>query len=129
MDAVPPLEWSDALYRSAYEHSCDLAKNNFFSHTGSKTRYDKTSYEQNLPRGSSPLDRMVYNGYQGRNMRENIIAGANIDSSIEAVAELLKSDAHCVTIMNPDLNDFGMALVEEGDSKYIYHWTQNFGTN
>ena len=56
-----PLAMNTALNKAALGHSEDMARNDFFDHTGSD--------------GSSPWERMTRAGYQFSEAGENIAAG------------------------------------------------------
>ncbi len=124
--ATEPLVWNDKLYNAAYEHSYDMAISNMFSHKGSGQISDKTGFIKKS--ASSGKDRIERYGYSWRIYAENIGAGSNITTVEKAVQGLLNSAGHCANIMNPKLKEVGMAMVKNSNSKYIYYWTQNFGT-
>lgn len=126
--SVPALEWSDALYRAAYEHSTDMLQSNTFSHNGSGTKSDWTARVQKLNRGSSFKERIENNGYkQWKNIAENIALGS---STVDAVMlNWIKSDYHCANIMNPDFQDVGMAHTYIQGSKRSHFWTQKFAVH
>ena len=124
---APPLEWSDELYRSAYEHSRDMALNGIVEHYGTNTESDWTAKDLNLGHGSHFYERDEYNGYTNYKLvSENVAGGTNLDNAYDVVAAWLKSDGHCANLMNKDIKDIGMALVKE-NTKYTHYWTQEFG--
>jgi len=109
--AVPPLSWSDALYKAAYEHSEDMATSKVFEHIGSGTNSDWTAQVQELGIPSNPEDRGINNGAISSNdaLGENIAKGStNLGAIINA---WLKSDGHCLTIMEEQHKTMGMARV------------------
>jgi len=120
-----PLEWSEVLYASAYEHSNDLAMSDTFSHYGSGTEYDITAMNKGGGR-SSFYERILSQGYgEFYALGENIAAGQR---SIEEVMEAwLKSPSHCANIMSDNFTEVGMAVVVNEESTYGIYWTQNFG--
>lgn len=127
-DAVPALTWDDALYKSAAEHSEDLAESNTFSHTGSYTESDWTAQVMNLNSGSTMTNRIDNNGYTNwKKIGENIAAGSKMATVQEAINAWIESDQHCVNLMNPEYKNIGMAHFEKEPSDYIHYWTQNFG--
>jgi uncharacterized protein YkwD len=127
-DPAPPLKWNDQLYRSAYEHSYDMAKSDTFSHDGSGTEYDWTAQVQDLGRGSKLQDRVENNNYKNwKKIGENIAAGTDFKSAKDAVEAWIESDDHCENLMNPDFTEVGMSVVYDEDSYYHYYWTQDFG--
>ncbi len=126
--AVPPLTWSDALYKAAYEHSDDLAESNTFSHDGSGSNSDWTAQVQNLGKGSTFIQRIENNEYVNwKSIGENIVGATNLDLAQEAVDKWIDSDGHCANLMNPDYKDVGMGHVEKSGSALTHYWTQNFG--
>ena len=126
--AAPPLRWSDALYRSSYEHSRDMWRTREFGHKGSDKESDWTAKVQHLGYGSSFIERIENNGYtKWRHIVENIESGArNVD---EVMQHWLQSAGHCKNIMNPEFKVFGMARVGTKGSKYDYYWTQDFASH
>jgi len=122
MPPVPPLQWSDALYRAAYEHTVDMASSGNYSHTGSGTDSDWTAQAQNLGRGSYTYERMDNNVVGDEAF---FITGENIDAGVgnygSAMNAWLHSPGHCYNIMNPNYQFFGAS---PGISGY---WTQDFG--
>lgn len=137
--AVDPLTWNDKLYSIAAEHSTDLAAWNNgvitesearenFSHTGSGTDSDWTAQVHDLGRGSTIGERVDNSGYIWRAYGENIAAGTNTSTAVQAVQQWLDSPPHCANLMSSDYTEVGMAMVEDGDSFYTHYWTQNFGT-
>jgi len=136
--AVAPLTWNDKLYTIAAEHSTDLAAWNNgvvieaeardnFSHTGSGTDSDWTAQVHHLERGSTIGERVDNSGYAWRAYGENIAAGTNTSTAVQAVQQWLDSPPHCANLMSSLYTEVGMAMVEDGDSFYTNYWTQNFG--
>jgi uncharacterized protein YkwD len=125
-EATSALRWSDKLYGAAYEHSNDMATSGVFSHEGSGQASDKVGVAQGGR--SSVQDRINAYGYRWVRYAENIGAGTDIDTAEKIVSQLLASDGHCANIMNPLLKEVGMAMVKNSNTKYVYYWTQNFGT-
>jgi uncharacterized protein YkwD len=126
-DAVPALAWSDELYRSAYEHSQDLALSNTFAHEGSNTDSDWTAKTLNLGRGSSMSERVTNNGYNNwTNVGENISAGRTTVQ--QAIDGWIESAGHCANLMNPSFTEVGLAQFVYTNSSYQTYWTQTFGS-
>jgi len=122
MPAVPPLKWNDKLYKAAYEHSQDMDASGVFSHDGSNTESDWTAQRENLGKPSSSKDRIEAYGYKWKRIAENIYKGSgNLNTIEHAMEAWLNSPGHCKNIMNPKLEEVGMAQVGE-------YWTQDFGT-
>jgi len=124
---APALEWSEALYNAAAEHSNDLATSNTFQHNGSGTDSDWTGME--LGRASTVKDRLANNQYDDwTTYGENIAAGTERDTAQKAVDAWLESDPHCANLMDPKFVEVGMAHAENKDATYTHYWTQDFGT-
>ncbi|MEK8032942.1 CAP domain-containing protein [Ideonella sp. DXS29W] len=107
--ATKPLAWSTELKRAANGHSRDMAKNNFFSHTGSN--------------GSSMADRITDAGYRWSSAGENIAAG--YDSVASVMDGWIKSPGHCANIMSSHYKDIGMACVPSTSADYSSYWTMD----
>jgi len=124
-EPVPPLVWNENLYKSALEHSMDLANSDTFNHLGSGTEYDITGYNRGGKR-SLFYERIEDNGYTDYNIvGENIAGGqTNLDQLME---DLLNSPKHCANIMNGKFKEVGVAVVTNPESRYKIYWTQNFG--
>lgn len=60
-EGLSPFTWSDKAATASRNHSVDMMKNNYFSHTS--------------PSGSTPATRMTNAGISWRSVGENIIAG------------------------------------------------------
>ena len=123
--AVTAVTWSNKLYKSAYEHSQDLANSNTWSHNGSGTIYDWSGYAIN--KKSTMQDRVATYDYQWRRISENISAGTQRDTAQEAIDSWIASPGHCVNLMDPKVTQVGMALAKNTSSEYTHYWTQNFG--
>lgn len=121
--AVPAVTWSDKLYKTAYEHSQDLAISETFSHTGSGTESDWSGFALN--KRSSVSDRLANYGYNWRAYGENI-AGGN-ESAENTMQQWLNSAGHCANIMSSNFTQVGMARKTNLNARYRHYWTQNFG--
>jgi uncharacterized protein YkwD len=95
-NAAAPVVWDDRLAMAAYLHSCDMATNGFFSHTGSDD--------------SSAGDRITREGYDWSIYGENIAVGYPTVSSV--MQGWLGSEGHCRNIMNPAFGEIGAGLAE-----------------
>jgi len=122
---APPLKWDDRLYRSAYEHSEDMATTSHYAHSGSGKESDWTAQVLNLARGSKPPERVSNNGFASRFGGENIAAWYS--NTKDVMNAWLSSDGHCSNIMDDEITNLGMAYVENNDSQWGWYWTQDFG--
>ena len=100
-----PVTWNDTLALVAKDHSEDMFKNKFFSHTGSDN--------------SNPGTRLERYNYDWRTYGENIAYGHQTEKSV--IEDWIKSPGHCSNIMAPNFKEMGVA--KAGDC-----WTQLFGT-
>ena len=110
-NAARPLRWNEALAESARLHAEDMARYNYFSHSG----HD----------GSDPAQRVVRAGYRYRSTGENI-AGGQMKPE-DAVAGWIKSPPHCANLMNPAFTEMGVAFAVDSRSDMGVYWTQAFG--
>ena len=103
------LTYNEQLWKAARAHSTDMAKNNYFSHTGKD--------------GSTFVDRAVAAGYPKNNAAaENIAYGY---ATAEAVVNgWMNSDGHRKNIVNCSHRTTGVGLAYRGKTPY---WTQVFG--
>lgn len=106
---LSPLRIHSRLNAAAQAHSNDMARNNFFSHTGSD--------------GSSFGDRMRRFGYNFRRGGENIAAGQS--SPQQVMQSWMNSPGHRRNILNGNFRDIGIGFARGG--RYGTYWTQNFG--
>ena len=100
-----PVKWNDLLEMAAFQHSDDMRRRDYFSHSGSD--------------GSRAGDRIKSVGYLWKVYGENIAEG--YDSEKEVIDDWMESPSHCKNIMNPEFKE--MAIGISGD-----FWTQNFAT-
>ena len=110
--AARPLRWHAALAASSRLHAEDMARYNYFSHSGRD--------------GSDPAQRVERAGYRYRSTGENI-AGGQMNPE-DAVAGWLKSAPHCANLMNPAFTEMGVAFAVDRSSDMGVYWTQAFGT-
>lgn len=106
---LKPLKWSEKASLTAYNHSKDMALNNYFSHI-------------NID-GNTPFDRMESNNINYRRAGENIASGQM--SSIFAHEAWMNSQGHRENILG-NYENLGVG-VYFGGSNNIYY-TQNFFT-
>ncbi|MEO0394488.1 MAG: CAP domain-containing protein [Cyanobacteria bacterium P01_A01_bin.137] len=103
------------LDETADKHSQDMAKKDYFSHTGKD--------------GSKPWDRARREGYESGTVGENIAAGY---SSAKAVVDgWIASPGHRANMLNANYNEIGIGHYYEandtGNVNYRHYWTQVFG--
>jgi len=109
MPAVPPLTWSDVLYKAAYEHSYDMSISGVRQHDGSGTSSDWTAQVLSLGRGSTLTERVAVNGRAYGIWGEDIAWGyGNLSSAING---WLGSDGHCHIIMSNQYNKMGFGQI------------------
>jgi uncharacterized protein YkwD len=111
-NAARPLRWNDALAEASRLHAEDMARNNYFSHSGRD--------------GSNPAQRVERAGYHYRATGENIAAGGQMKPE-DAVAGWIKSPGHCANLMNPAYTEMGVAFAVNSRSAMGVYWTQAFG--
>ena len=109
MPAVAAMKWNDLLFSAAARHSQDMASRNYFSHTS--------------PEGVTFSQRLANEGYIGWAAGENIAAGQSSVSGV--MGAWLTSEGHCRNIMQPVLNEVGVACVAGGS--YGTYWTMDLG--
>jgi uncharacterized protein YkwD len=110
-NAALPLRWNDALAEASRLHAEEMARYNYFSHSGRD--------------GSDPAQRVERAGYRYRSTGENIAAGQM--NAEDAVAGWIKSPAHCANLMNPGFTEMGVAYALDSGSEMGVYWTQAFG--
>jgi uncharacterized protein YkwD len=108
--AARPVSRSAVLGRAALLHAEDMARHNYFSHTGRD--------------GSTPAERVRRVGYRFRATGENIAAGPSTPEA--AVAGWIKSPGHCANLMNPAYSEMGVAYAVERNSEFGVYWAQEF---
>jgi uncharacterized protein YkwD len=111
-NAARPVRWNAALAEASRLHAEDMARNNYFSHTGRD--------------GSYPAQRVERTGYRYRATGENIAAGQMKPE--DAVAGWIKSPTHCANLMNPAFTEMGVDFAVDSGSDMGVYWTQAFGT-
>jgi uncharacterized protein YkwD len=111
-NAARPVRWNDSLAEASRLHAEDMARYNYFSHSGRD--------------GSDPAQRIERAGYRYRAIGENI-AGGQMKPD-DAVAGWIKSPEHCANLMNPAFTEMGVAFAVDPRSDMGVYWTQAFGT-
>mmetsp|Transcript_32334 Transcript_32334/g.39738 ORF Transcript_32334/g.39738 Transcript_32334/m.39738 type:complete len:387 (+) Transcript_32334:125-1285(+) len=105
------------LNSAATTHSNDMARKNFFSHTGSD--------------GSNAGTRVTRTGYKWTTYAENIYyyGGRGASASVSRVHnEWMESPGHRVNILKTDVKHMGVARVMSSSTGRQY-WTQVFGSS
>ncbi len=123
---APPVRWNYNLYKAAYEHSRDMAMNDFLEHYGSGTKYDLTG---KIYGASDHFLRAKANGYKHNNyIGENILYG-NYHFTPRLVMKLfIQHDEHCPNMMNRRFKDVGVAYYYNPQTGNEY-WTVLFGVH
>lgn len=102
-----PVRLNQQLNSASEVHAADLAQAGIASHTGTD--------------GSSHSERVQRAGYQFSLAAENVATG---QKSWDAVFQAWKdSPGHNVNLLQPDVTDFGVALVYEPTTTYSTYWT------
>lgn len=96
------LAWNDKLSESAQGHALLMAKSGILSH-----QLDGEPFLS---------DRIGATGLRFSNSAENVATAYSVD---EANESLMKSPPHRASILNPDYNALGIAIVARGDDLYI----------
>lgn len=104
------LKWDDKAAKSARLHSEDMAKNNYFDHTGLN--------------GSQPWDRMQAQGIKRGWAGENISAGRRL--GFESYDGWVNSAGHRSNMLNENYEYLGVGIANQENSTYRYYHTQNF---
>ncbi|MEO0646415.1 MAG: CAP domain-containing protein [Cyanobacteria bacterium J06650_10] len=109
------LVLDQSLERAADVHTQNMAKKDFFSHTGKDN--------------SKPWDRAKDLGYESGYVGENIAAGY---TSAKAVVDgWINSPGHRANMLNADFNEIGIGHYylqnDTGNVNYRNYWTQVFG--
>ncbi|MBE0614595.1 MAG: CAP domain-containing protein [Burkholderiales bacterium] len=110
-NAARPVRWNTALAGSSQRHAEEMARYNYFSHSGRD--------------GSEPADRVLRAGYRYRATGENIAAGQMNPEDV--MAAWIKSPGHCANLMNPAYTEMGVAFAVDPRSSMGVYWTQTFG--
>lgn len=106
-----PLTLSAELIKAAQSHSEDMARQNYFSHTGLNS--------------STPANRAIAAGYGSTSVGENI--GAGYKNPLEVVQGWLNSPGHKENILRTSYTEIGIGFATSATSQYEQYWTQVFG--
>ena len=119
---VAPLEFNEALRKSATGHSWGMVRSGSFSHYG--------------PDGSTMTSRIARAGYLSRaasfRLAENIAAGPGREygSPLAIVSSWMHSPGHRANILDGGLDDFGVGVARGdpfGDGEDAATYTLDFG--
>ena len=100
-----PLAYSSVLTRAARAYALDMARNNYFEHTGRD--------------GSVPKERLARLGYRSILTGENIAYGP--ETAEEVVKGWLDSPDHCANIMEPRFREIGIGFAV-GRKRGAIYW-------
>lgn len=106
--SVPALAWESRLAQAAYDHSLDMATQNYFSHTSQD--------------GRTLGQRVTATGYGWQAIGENIAAGYGRTQTV--VDGWMASDGHCANLMSSSYTQMGLGCARDAGSTYGIYWTQ-----
>lgn len=104
------LRVNTKLNQAAVNHSLDMARNNFMSHSGSN--------------GSTLGQRVTASGYAWGFVAENVAAG--YDTPEEVVAAWMESSGHRANILSASATEVGVGVASNANSTYGIYWTLDF---
>jgi serralysin len=111
------LKLNEELTVTGEFHSLDMAKNNYFEHTGLD--------------GSLPWDRAKRVGFDSKLMAENIAAGQYSPESV--VQAWIDSPGHRKNLLNATVTEMGLGYYKPAadgiTARYDHYWTQLFATS
>lgn len=110
-NGIAPLVLNAELNLAAFDHSYDMANNNYFSHTGLN--------------GSTFSQRAITAGYTGSPRGENIAAGNSTVAN--TFNQWANSSGHLNNMLNSSVDEMGIGHASYNDSMYTHYWTQIFG--
>lgn len=108
---LAPLRLSRQLNQAAQYHAYDMARNNYFSHTGLN--------------GSTMVSRVKATGYYYSSIGENIAAGGSTPA--KTIRQWMNSYGHRKNILNPNYREIGFGYSYSYSSSYRHYWVQVFG--
>lgn len=109
--AAGALSWSSTLASAAQAHASDMARSNYFDHTGLD--------------GSTPASRARRAGYTSDQVGENI--GAGYASAEAALQGWLASAGHCSALMNAGFQEVALACTPSSTAQYDSYWVLMLG--
>ncbi|MBB5153388.1 CAP domain-containing protein [Saccharopolyspora phatthalungensis] len=104
----PAVRLNASLNEAAAEHSADMARQDFFAHTGSD--------------GSDATSRVRSAGFPGNYIGENIAAGH--ETADAAFRGWMETSAHRHNILDCAFTDLGIGHARAADSDFHHYWTQ-----
>jgi uncharacterized protein YkwD len=104
--AAPALKSNAKLINAAEGHGADMAKNNYFSHTGLD--------------GSTPGTRITKAMYSWSAYGENIAAGRT--TIADTVKDWYGSTGHCINFMSKTVTEAGFGKGYSATSTYKNYW-------
>jgi hypothetical protein len=110
-NGIAPVALNAELNMAAFDHSDDMARNNYFSHTGLN--------------GSTFSQRAIAAGYTGSPRGENIAAGNS--SVVNTFNQWVNSSGHLNNMLNSGVDEMGIGHATYNGSTYTHYWTQIFG--
>lgn len=110
-NGIAPVVLNTELNMAAFDHSYDMAHNNYFSHTGLN--------------GSTFSQRAIAAGYTGSPRGENIAAGNS--TVVNTFNQWVNSTGHLNNMLNSSVNEMGIGHASYNGSTYTHYWTQIFG--
>lgn len=109
---VSALCLSPQLGQAAQAHAEDMARQNYFSHSGLN--------------GSNVAQRVQATGYQYGWIGENISAGRA--TAAETLDGWMQSSGHRANILKGDYKEVGFGYAQNASSDYKHYWVQVFAT-
>jgi uncharacterized protein YkwD len=106
------LAWDSRLAAAAAEHSADMARHDYFSHTSLDGRSFST--------------RISAAGYSWSRVAENIASGHPTPAAV--VASWMTSEGHRANILDCRLTELGVGVARSPATGERPYWTQDFGT-
>lgn len=106
-NGLDPVTLNDKLISASLVHAEDLAKQGRASHTGSD--------------GTSHADRTKRAGYDYSITAENVATGQRSWSKVFKAWQ--DSPGHNINLLQPDVTEFGIALVYEPTTTYVTYWS------
>ncbi|MFZ0546740.1 MAG: PKD domain-containing protein [Candidatus Promineifilaceae bacterium] len=121
MNGLPPVSFNATVALAAQEHTIDMASNGFGGIPGTPEFTPHTGSD-----GSSPALRLQRTGYQGGYGAEATAWG--FQTAIEAVEFWLNNPPHRRILLNPYVDEVGVAYARNLDAPNIWYWTAVFAS-